>query len=138
MTAKLQEIIASLKSKSEMRFLPGVTQKRIEAFEKNNGLLLTNQYREWLQFSDGGELFPPAGVQLYGIAHRPVIESDEEIGKQYVVIGSLASGDPIVSVKGTETVAIYNREKNRFEPDEQYDDFVSFLTNFREILGCEA
>lgn len=52
-------------------------------------------------FSDGGELFLPAGVQLYGIEHRPIIDvnDDSRPSEEFVVIGALASGDPILYKK---------------------------------------
>ena len=29
-------------------------------------------------FSDGGEFFLPAGVQMYGVAHKPLINVKED------------------------------------------------------------
>ena len=40
------------------------------------------------------------------------------ICENYVVIGALASGDPIMFEKGKEQISIYNREDDRIEEDE--------------------
>lgn len=43
----------------------------------------------------------PAGIQLYGIEHKPVIDVNDNSrpSEDYVVIGALASGDPILYKK---------------------------------------
>lgn len=68
------------------------------------------EYKEWLQYSDGGECFLPAGIQLYGIAHKPFIDVNDNnrLDDKYLVIGALASGDPILCEKDSEQISIYN------------------------------
>ena len=44
-------------------------EEKILAFEKEKEVTLPSKYKEWMLFSDGGELVLPAGVQLYGIEH---------------------------------------------------------------------
>ncbi|WP_369347150.1 SMI1/KNR4 family protein [Amylolactobacillus amylophilus] len=70
-------------------------------FEKENNVVLPSKYKEWLQLSDGGEFFLPAGIQLYGIEHKPVINVNDNSrpNDDYIVIGALASGDPIICAK---------------------------------------
>lgn len=134
---KLQEIINELKQQGKMRFLDGDTEEQIAQFEKVNDIKLPSAFREWLMFSDGGELFLPAGVQFYGIEHKPLINvSDEDRPSEgYVVIGALASGDPILAEKGKEKISIYNHEAGRIEDDEIYEDFFSFLKDLHDVLG---
>ena len=69
----LKTIIDNLKEQGEMSFLPPVTSKKIKKFEKECNIKLPKEYKEWLMFSDGGELFLPAGIQLYGIESKPRI-----------------------------------------------------------------
>ena len=40
----------------------------------------------------------PAGVQLYGVSHKPLIDvnDNDRPDDSYIVIGALASGDPIL------------------------------------------
>lgn len=45
----------------------------------------------------------------------------------YIVIGALASGDPIAFKKMEERISIYNLEDDRIEDDETYEDFYAFL-----------
>ncbi len=139
MSDELKNIIDSLKKQGEMCFSKAATDEQISAFEKENGILFPKQYREWLQFSDGGECFLPAGIQLFGIAHKPLIDVDEDDrpDENYIVIGELSSGDPIVFKKMEEEVSIYNHEAERIEDDERYADFFSFLRDLPAIVGTE-
>ena len=83
-----------------MNFLEETTEEKISEFEKEHSAKLPEKYKEWLLFSDGGELFLPAGIQLYGIEHKPKIDvnDDSRPNNEYIVIGAFASGDPILDV----------------------------------------
>lgn len=134
---ELRTIKKQISEQGKMHFLEAATEDQIAQFEKEKGIQLPSKYREWLQLSDGGELFLPAGVQLYGVAHKPLIDVDDDDrpDDNYVVIGALAAGDPILCKKSSEKISIYNHEADRIEDDEVYEDFLSFLKNLDEILG---
>ena len=134
---KLQSLVEQLKQQGKMNFVDGSTEEQIEEFEKRNNLKLPLKYREWLLFSDGGEFFLPAGVQMYGVAHKPIINvsEDDRPSENYVVIGALASGDPILCEKSGERISIYNHEAGVIESDEIYEDFFAFLIDLYEMLG---
>ena len=134
--AQLSNIIVQLKSQGQMDFLPSVTNAEIGAFEVNNKVYLPIQYREWLMFSDGGELFLPAGIQLYGIAHQPIINVNDSgsPNEEYIVIGTMSSGDPIICERGREVISIYNSEAGKIESDETFADFYEFISNLSEVL----
>ena len=51
-----------------------------------------------------------------------------------IVIGAMASGDPILFEKGTEKVSIYNHEAGRIEPDETFEDFFAFVDGLYDLL----
>lgn len=70
---ELQQIVDKFKEQGKMAFLEAATLERIGIFEKENDITLPVKYKEWLLFSDGGEFFLPAGIQLYGVEHKPVI-----------------------------------------------------------------
>ena len=74
---ELEAIIDKLKEQGKMIFLEGATEEQITQFEKDHEIEFPEKYKEWLQYSDGGELFLPAGVQFYGVAHKPIIDVDE-------------------------------------------------------------
>lgn len=138
----LKPIIDKLKEQeqqtgSKMRFSKEATEEQISEFEQNNNLVFPSKFREWLLYSDGGECFLPAGVQFYGVAHKPLIDvnDDSRPDDSYVVIGALSEGDPILIKRDAETVAIYNQEAGRIEDDEVYDDFFAFLNDLYDILG---
>lgn len=134
---ELTAIIEQIKPQGKMRFLDGVTESQIAEYEVKNNIKFPLKYREWLLFSDGGSFYLPAGVQMYGVAHKPIIDvSDDDCpSNNYIVIGALASGDPILCEKNGERISIYNHEAGRIEDDEIYEDFFAFLSNLYELLG---
>ena len=140
MSVEIREHYHFLKKQANMSFLPGVPVAEIEAFEIKNGFELPKQFKEWLMISDGGELYLPAGIQLYGVTHKPLIDVDEDDrpNMDYVIIGALATGDPILFEKGKEQISIYNHDAGRIEEDEIYTDFSSFLNDLPAILGLEV
>lgn len=134
---ELKQIIDELKSHGKMAFLEATTEDKIDAFENEQAVALPSKYKEWLLFSDGGEFFLPAGIQLYGIEHKPLINVNDNSkpNEDYIVIGALASGDPILCEKNSEKIAIYNQEAGRIEDDEIYDNFIDFLNDMYDLLG---
>ena len=138
-TNELQELFNKLPKQGKMSFLEKASAEQILEFEKSQGIALPNQYKEWLQLSDGGELFLPAGIQFYGVAHKPLIDVHDQNkpNDNYTVIGALSSGDPILYEKGCEKICIYNSEAGRIESDEVYNNFTSFLKDLKGILGLE-
>ena len=120
-----------------MNFCKETTENKILEFEKEHNIKLPAKYKEWLLFSDGGEFFLPAGIQLYGIENKPTIDVDnnDRPSEEYIVIGALAPGDPILCEKAGEKIAIYNQEAGRIEDDEIYDDFIAFLNDLYNLLG---
>lgn len=134
---ELKNIVDQLNKKGKMNFLDAATEEQIFEFEKKNEFTLPLKYKEWLLFTDGGECFLPAGVQFYGVAHKPLIDIDnnDRPDDNYVVIGALATGDPILCKKSEEQISIYNHEAGRIESDEIYRDFFSFLNDLYKLLG---
>ena len=128
MSDELKKIIEYLNKQGKMNFLEAATEEQIAEFEKKNDVKFPAQYREWLLFSDGGECFLPAGVQFYGVAHKPLIDT-------YIVIGALASGDPIVFEREKDNISIYNHEDDCIEDDETYENFQTFLKDLYDLLG---
>ena len=134
---ELKAIVDKLKEQGKMNFLPETSEEKVTSFEKEDSVKLPEKYKEWLLFSDGGELFLPAGIQLYGVEHKPLIDVNDNSrpSEDYVVIGALASGDPILFKKDSEKIAIYNQAAGRIEDDEIYDNFVAFLNDLYDLLG---
>lgn len=134
---ELKEIVDQFKEQGKMNFLEAATKEQISKFEEENEIQLPSKYKEWLLFSDGGEFFLPAGLQVYGVAHKPIIDTDDNDipDDSYTVIGTLASGDPIMCKKDSQQIAIYNREAGAVEEDEIYEDFIAFLKDLYELLG---
>ena len=134
---ELKAIIDSIKSQGKMIFLEGATDEQINLFEKDHNIIFPERYREWLKYSDGGEFFLPAGLQLYGVAHKPLInmEDDDRPNNNYFVIGALASGDPVLCEKTGEHISIFDNETGCIDNELVYDDFYAFLNDLYDLLG---
>ena len=136
-SGELKKIIDRLKEQGKMSFLEGATEEQISKFEKENDVQLPAKYKEWLQYSDGGDLYLPAGVQLYGVAHKPIIdfEDSDRPDDNYIVVGALASGDPILFKKKEEKFYVYDHESQELDYDLTYDDFFALLNDLYDLLG---
>ena len=134
---ELQKIIDQIKTQGKMNFLEGASEDQIAQFEKENDVKLPEKYREWLSFSDGGEFFLPAGVQLYVVAHKPLIDAsdDDRPDDSYIVVGALASGDPVLCQKDGEKFAVYDHETGELDDELIYEDFYAFLNDLYDLLG---
>lgn len=137
MTSEAEAIADRLRSQGQMSFVEPTTNARIGTFEAEHDLRLPSQLKQWLLFSDGGDFFLPAGFQLRGVEHLPLIDVDDpdRPDDSYIVIGTLSSGDPILCERSTERISIYNHEAGRIEHDESFDDFFSFLTSLAAVVG---
>ena len=134
---ELKKIIDLLKQQGKMAFLEGATEEQISQFEKEKEIKFPEKYKEWLRFSDGGECFLPAGVQFYGVAHKPLIDVNENDrpDDNYIVIGALASGDPVLCEKAGEKIAIFDHETGSIDDELVYDDFFALLNDLYDLLG---
>lgn len=134
---ELKRILDGIVEQGEMDFHDGATQEQIELFEKENGIALPSKYKEWLQISDGGYFFLPAGVQMYGVSHKPLIDvnDNDRPDDSYVVIGALSTGDPILFKQDSEQISIYNHGDGIIEADETYADYTAFLIGLYDLLG---
>ncbi len=134
---ELKIIIDLLNQQGKMAFREGATEEQISQFEKENEVKLPEKYKEWLRFSDGGECFLPAGVQFYGVAHKPMIDinEDDRPDDNYIVIGALASGDPVLCEKAGEKISVFDNETGCIEDELVYDDFFALLNDLYDLLG---
>ena len=71
---EMQALEKALMARDDMRFPEAATETDISSFEKNNNTTLPASFKEWLLLHDGGEFYLPGGVQIYGVAHKPVID----------------------------------------------------------------
>ena len=132
-----KKVVERFNEQGKMNFLEGATEEQIAQFEKDNTITLPDKYKEWLLFCDGGEFFLPAGVQMYGVAHKPLIDIqyDDRPDDKYIVIGALASGDPVIFKKGDEKIYVYDHESGELDEELTYDDYFSFLDDLYDLLG---
>ena len=132
----LKILVSELERCGKVSLLPPATDKQIENFEIENDITLPKWYKKWLKVSDGGELFLPSGVQLYGVANKPVIDVEDDVpSNSYIVIGNLATGDPVLFEKNSEKISIYDHESVKIHKDESFEDFFEFLNNLDKLLN---
>lgn len=138
MSNEADAVAGLLTPQGQMRFVEPATETAVEAFESEHGIQLPSQLKQWLLVSDGGDFFLPAGFQLRGVTHLPLIDVDDpdRPDDTYIVIGTLASGDPVLCEKSGERISIYNHEAGRIEDDESFADFFSFLTSLAAVVGA--
>lgn len=134
---ELRDFESKLQEQGKMLFPDAATEEQIAKFESDHGIVLPQKYKEWLLIHDGGEFYLPAGVQMYGVAHKPFIDvnDNDRPSDNYIVIGALVTGDPILCEKASEKISVYNHEDNRIESDEVFPDFHAFLAVLYEFLG---
>ena len=134
-----ESFIKQIKRREDMEIVEGATDEQIALFEKENSVTLPQKLKEWLRLSDGGEFYLPVGPQLYGVAHKPIIDikTNDRPDDSYVVIGALSFGDPILFKKGSERIYIYNHEEGTIAEDETYKDFLAFINDLPGIVGIE-
>ena len=134
---ELKSIINMINEQGKMSFFEAATDEQITRFEKDNKVQLPEKYKDWLRYSDGGEFFLPAGVQFYGVAHKPIIniEEDDRPDTNYVVIGALASGDPVLCKKEGEEISILDNETGTIDDELVYKDFFMLLNDLYNLLG---
>lgn len=125
----MKTIINSISAHGKMRLKTPATETEINSFEEKYEIKLPEQYKEWLLYSDGGELFLPAGFQLYGVSHNPIIDIHDMWcpDEKYLAIGAMSWGDSILCEKDSEAISIYNHETGKIKPDEVYACFYDFL-----------
>ena len=134
---ELRKIVNLLKSQGKMNFLEAIDDEHITKFEEVTDIHLPSKYKEWLHFSDGGEFFLPAGMQLYGVAHKPLINvtDDDRPDDSYIVIGAFASGDPVLCQKNSEKIFVYDHEAGRIDEELIYEDFFAFIKDLYDLIG---
>lgn len=134
---EFKALIDKLSEQGKMRFLEAASEEQISQFEKEKKIVLPVKYKEWLQNSDGGDLYLPAGVQLHGVAHKPTINIDDNDrpDDNYIVVGALASGEPVLFKKNEEKFYIYDHESQAIDDELIYDDFFALLNDLYDLLG---
>lgn len=138
MSSEADAVAGLLKSQGQMSFVEPTNDTVIEAFESEHEVHLPSQLKQWLLVSDGGDFFLPAGFQLRGVAHLPLIDVDDpdRPDDNFVVIGTLSSGDPVLCERSSERISIYNHEAGRIEEDESFEDFFTFLNQLAAVVGA--
>lgn len=134
---EIKNLTEQFSKKGKMNYLEATSDEQIAKFETENNVKLPSKYKEWLLFSDGGELFLPAGVQMYGVAHKPLINvnEDDRPDDSYIAIGAFATGDPVLCQKDSEKISVYDHESGEIDEELIYDDFLAFLADLYELLG---
>ena len=134
---EFKKLTNQFSEQGKMNFLEGATEEQLTQFEKEKNIILPSKFKEWLLFCDGGEFFLPAGAQMYGIVHKPIIDIEDNCrpDAKYIVIGRLASGDPILCENNQEKIYVYDLEAGELDEELTYGDFIAFLNDLYDLLG---
>ena len=132
----MKDIIERLNQTGVMSYMPAVTIDVIRYYEPK----LPTAYCEWLEYSDGGELYDGA-LQLYGIVANPLISVANEaivslVSDRLVSIGSFDFGDPVCFIKGEERIVQVDHETGHVSY--RWEDFKAFLLELIEDFGGET
>ncbi len=153
----LEDLINKLiKLGKSVDFIQGATLDQIENFEKENKISLPIEYKQWLMFTNGGELFIP-GTTMFGIyndqsqtyygqlIYKKGIDSKYKmlsIPDNLLVIGRMNFGDLIcIDITGNDFVLQWDHENaeeyNRWISfsewlSESIDDYLMYLDNSHE------
>jgi len=134
----MKEIIEQFKEMPNMSFLPGVGAGEIADWEAENSVALPADYKEWLMFSDGGEIYIP-GMQLYGVSHKPLLsyynqpDEREDLPEELFVLGEFGFGDVLCFVKGESAIVQWDHEL--WEEYMRWESFKDFLSEAEELFG---
>lgn len=130
----MNEIINSISKLPNMKFNVGASIEEIKKFENDTKIILPKDYKDWLVFSDGGELFIP-GINLYGVSNRPFIRRGDgiEAPENYIVIGRTIYGNALCFKDGEEKIIEWEHES--FEEFLVWDNFILFLAESEEMYG---
>ena len=63
------------------------------------------------------------------------LEDIDRPDDNYIVIGALASGEPVLCKKDEEKIYVYDHENQEIDEDLVYDDFFAFLIDLYDLLG---
>ena len=126
--------------KGRTRLLPGASPGQIEEFERDTGIRLPKQYKEWLLVSDGGEVHCPEGPQLLGVSNEnpklQIRQGDSvEAPANMAVIGRTSTGDAICCISGEEHIIQWSHETN--EKIFSWKDMRAFWAHCDELYGEE-
>ena len=133
-------------SHAPLKFFPGVKKSEIARYEQEEGITIPTEYREWLMFSDGGEIFVP-GTRLYGIgigAEKTLVtvNAQEErylfaLDSSLLIVGTLNFGDLLCLDLSSGEVVQWDHED-----DEEYlrwDSFFNYLDEeIKSYLGEDS
>lgn len=138
----MKNVIHQLQTSAcRMFFVPGVSAEELDRYEQTQGVRLPEDFRQWLMFSNGGELFAP-GLVLLGIpaekwnlatANTPESREEYELPEDLYIIGIQNYGDPICF--DHETFEIVQWDHETLEASCAWDSFRDFL---EDLIRAES
>ena len=124
-----------LETGAEMDFVNGANERDIALYEQSKGFKLPSDYREWLLFSNGGEIFVP-GTQFFGVDtvsnYSLVNQNSKEIRSIFslanflLIIGRMNFGDLLCIDLNTNEIVQWDHETD--EEFLRWSGFFAFLS----------
>ena len=125
-------------------FKKGIRKEKIKLFEKKTGIVLPDDYMEFLTIYNGGEIFIP-GTSIAGIYDEEQEEKEKfgnylddnlqkkwpDMGDKLLIVADLNYGDMICIDEENNVIVQWDHEKG--EIVEEWDSFSSWLKEEMEI-----
>ena len=122
----------------------GIGKEKIKIFEKKTGIVLPDDYMEFLTIYNGGEIFIP-GTSIAGIYDEEMKEKERfgnylddnlqkkwpDMGDELLIVADLNYGDMICIDEKNNVIVQWDHEKG--EVVEEWDSFSSWLKEEMEI-----
>ena len=114
------ELCSTLKEQYDSKFFNPVDEDVIKQWEEENGIIIPEMYKEWLQFSNGA-VIRGSLAHFYGVEGFEV--NNAYYPKECVIIGDLiGDGERLGFSKTTGKILRINHSQVR-----EYDNFALFL-----------
>ena len=120
---EILEIKDELEDEGEFEFNNPTNDVEIERWEKQNNIIIPEQYKDWLKFSNGSKI--DGEFAVFFEVDRLIVNKDE-FDEPIVIIGSMVGDGEILafSIKTGEILKILDGRVRKFETFQKYLQFL--------------
>ena len=102
------------------------TAEEIEAWENTHGLCLPQDYKQFLQFANGGHFFGDS-ESIFGL--QGLREQDEFLEADYIHLGNMI-GDGTMICMSKSSGKVYIMDHGEYEDKGTFEDFLEYFVDF--------
>lgn len=104
------------------------TEEEITAWEKEQGLLLPDSYKDFLEFANGVQFF---GHSEYIAGLQGLNPSEEYLGADYILMGEMI-GDGTMICMSKSNGHVYIADHGEYEDKGEFAEFLEYFLDFLE------